>query len=519
MPRCHCRLVIIALSLLVGACGFSQQKGAATQWLADAAQAERISRVETGIPPVVIRGEEPISMNIRQWMELYKIPGLSLAVFDNYKIVWSKSYGVRETGNGDPVRLDTIFQAGSISKPVTAMAIMHYVERGKFSLDEDINAKLSSWRVPENEFTNEQKVTLRRLLSHSAGTTVHGFPGYAVGDPVPTLVQVLNGEKPANTAPVRVDTVPGKQFRYSGGGTTIVQLMLVDQLRKPFPQIMQETVIGPLKLEESSYEQPQPRERAARAASGHRRDGKVVEGKWHIYPEMAAAGLWTTPTDLALVAIEMCESKRGSSNRILSQRSVQEMLTAQAEPVGIGFFLERNSDQFGHDGADEGFQANLIAFANSGKGMAVMANSDNGFRIFHRIAASVAKEYGWNSFKPQPEPRGAILALIAQLKGVDRALSEYKSMRSERPANELSPADLNTLGYTMLSAGQVSDAIRVFEANIALYPDDWNAYDSLGEGYMTARRKDEAIANYRKSLQMNPKNDNGRKMLEKLGVH
>ncbi len=489
-----------------------------TQWVADPSQAARIERVEKGLPAVTIHGEAPISMTLQQWMEFYKIPGLSVVVFDNYKIVWKKSYGVKQAGNSDPVTLDTIFQAGSISKPLTAMAVMHYVEQDKFSLDDNINDKLVSWKLPENDFTKQKKVTLRELLSHSAGTTVHGFPGYAVGEPRPTLVQVLDGEKPANTAPVRVDMLPGKEFRYSGGGTTIVQLMMTDQLKKPFPQIMSETVIKPLGLTSSSYEQPQPPERQAIAASGHRPDGKMVEGKWHIYPEMAAAGLWTTPTDLAKAAIEMGLSKRGKSNRILSQATAKTMLTVQADPVGLGWFLNKATDQFGHDGADEGFQADLIALADSGRGIAVMVNSDNGFMLFPGLAQSVASEYAWTSFKPQQLPIGMQLSVVAQLKGADRALQEYKAMRAERPAKDFNPGDLNSLGYTLLRGAKVDDAVRVFETNVALYPNDWNVYDSLGEALMNAGRKDEAIANYKKSLELNPKNDNGKKMLEKLGV-
>ena len=495
------------------------QKNAVTEWVADSSQAARIQRVENGLTPVTIHGEAPISMTLRQWMDFYKIPGMSVAVFDKYKIVWKKSYGVRQAGSPEPVTLDTIFQAGSISKPLTAMAVMHYVQQGKFSLDEDINDKLISWKVPENDFTKQKKVTLRELLSHSAGTTVHGFPGYAVGEPRPTLVQVLDGVKPANTAPVRVDMLPGKEFRYSGGGTSIVQLMLVDQLKKPFPQIMDETVIKPLGLTRSSYEQPEPAARQAIAASGHHSDGKVVEGKWHIYPEMAAAGLWTTPTDLAKVAIEMALSKQGKSNRILSRATTKEMLTMQADPVGLGWFLNKNTDQFGHDGDDEGFQAALIAFSDSGKGMAIMVNSENGVLVFSRLEASVAKEYGWTSYTPEPEPIGWTLAAIARLKGADRALQEYKDMRAERPAKDFHPADLNSLGYILLQGGKSDDAVKVFEANVSLYPDDWNAYDSLGEGLMNAGRRDEAIANYKKSIEMNPNNENGKMMLQKLGVH
>ncbi len=506
------------ICLLSGVLYGAGPKKSQTEWTSTPAQVAHIARIENGLAPVILKGEAPANLSLKKWMELFNIPGLSVAVFENYQLVWAKAYGVKQNGRPEPVTLDTLFQAGSISKPVTALAVLHYVEAGKFSLDENINNKLISWKLPDNEFTRDQKVTLRRLLSHSGGTTVHGFPGYAPSERVPTLVQVLNGESPANTAPVRVDLVPGTKFRYSGGGTTIVQLMLVDQLKKPFPQIMDETVIHPLGLQHSSYEQPLTAPRTAFCATGHRASGKIVEGKWHIYPEMAAAGLWTTPSDLAQVAIEVAKSKFGKSNKILSQTMTRQMLTVQADPVGLGWFLNAKTDEFGHNGADEGFQAYLAAFADSGSGLVVMANSDNGFMIFDRLASAVAREYGWSNFRSQPEPPFVKLAQVYRLKGVDAALAQYTALRSEGPADKLGPDDLNSLGYVIMMDDKIPDALRVLQANVALYPNNANAYDSLGEAYMKSGNNQQAIENYRKSLQLDPKNDNAIKMLKKLGV-
>jgi CubicO group peptidase (beta-lactamase class C family) len=203
---------------------------------------------------------------------------VSVAVFDRFEMVWAKTYGVKQAGGSEPVTLDTLFQAASISKPVTAMAALHFVEAGTWTLDEDINNRLLSWKLPDNEFTKEQKATLRRLLSHTAGTTIHGFAGYQADQPLPTLPQVLDGKAPANSGPVRVDLVPGTKERYSGGGFTIVQLMMVDQLKKPFPQIMMETVLAPLGLQHSTYEQPLPPSRAPMAATGTYENGTSVRG-------------------------------------------------------------------------------------------------------------------------------------------------------------------------------------------------------------------------------------------------
>jgi CubicO group peptidase (beta-lactamase class C family) len=489
-----------------------------TRWLADASQAARIERVEQGLPPITLADGTALKLDLRGWMEVFRVPGVSVAVFDNFRVVWRKSYGVRETGTAVPVTLDTTFQAGSVSKPVTALAAMRLVQDGHLTLDENINNRLVSWTVPDNAFTAHEKVTLRRLLSHSAGLSVHGFPGYPVGAPLPTLVQVLNGEKPANTAPVRMVMVPGTKFEYSGGGTTVVQLLLVEQLKKPFPQLMAEAVFRPLGLKHSSYEQPQPPERAAMSAVGHRTDGMPVPGKWHLYPEMAAAGLWTTPGDLAEVAVEVAKSEHGKSNRILSQENIHQMLTVQASPVGLGFFLATNSDRFGHDGDDDGFKTSLIAFSDSGQGAVVMANSDYGAWLVGPMFASLAKEYGWKNFTAEPMRPHVRFIVIARKLGAARALEDYSAQRAHGPDKDFSPVDLNAGGYDLLGAGRTEDAIRIFQANVGLYPTDANAYDSLAEAYALADKKELAILNYEKSLALNPKNDNARERLGILGV-
>ena len=505
--------VVLVLHSTTVAAG--QSAKTATEWLADPTHAAKIASAEREIVAVVPGEPEPLRLTLQRWMELYKIPGVSVAVFDQQKLVWAKAYGVKEAGRPDLVTLDTLFQAGSISKPVTAMAALRYVEAGRWSLDEPINERLVSWKLPANDLQKDQRVTLRRLLSHNAGTTVHGFPGYAVGAPVPTVVQVLDGEPPANTAPVRVDIAPGSKVRYSGGGTTIVQLMMTDQLKKPFPAIMAETVLNPLGMTHSSYEQPLPAGRAAMTASGTRSGGQVVEGRWHVYPEMAAAGLWTTPSDLARVAIEVSLAHAGRSSRVLSQAMTRQMLTPQAEDFGLGFAVDPDDDAFGHNGADEGFQAYLRAFVGSGRGVVIMANSDNGFAIFNRLADSIGRAYGWKGLEAGDDPPSATADLLTKLRGTDRAIAWYRSARA-RGVGRLAPSDLNSLGYRLLGAGQIADAVKVFEANVELYPEDANAYDSLGEGQAAAGNTKAAIENYRKSLAMDPKNENAKKMLLKL---
>ncbi|MBL0694685.1 serine hydrolase [Comamonas sp. JC664] len=507
---------IFALPLLLTAAAPAEP---VTQWVARPSEAARIARVESGLPPLRLPGEAPRTLSLQEWMTLYKIPGVSIAVFEKGALVWAKSYGVREAGGAEPVTLETLFQAASISKPVTALAAMHHAEKRKWSLDADINEKLVSWKVPESAYTQEQKVTLRRLLSHSAGTTVHGFAGYAAGAPVPTTRQVLDGEAPANSSPVRVDTVPGTLTRYSGGGTTIVQQMLVDQLQKPFPRIMRDTVLAPLGLKHSTFEQPLPKALESLAAVGTLSDGTSLEGRWHTYPELGAAGLWTTPSDLARIALEVSKASNGKSRRIVSPSMAKQMLTRHSEAFGIGFMRREGKAWFGHGGGNAGYRAFLLAFADSGSGIAVMTNSEEGSRLIDRILVSAGAEYGWKDIEAQDDSPSAMVDLLVRAKGADAAIAWYKSQKAAQPeAANLSPAILNDVAYSLLRAKKLDEALKVFEANVAFYPDDSNAHDSLGEGYAMAGRKKEAIHHYKKSLELNPKNDNAVRQLKGLGA-
>jgi CubicO group peptidase (beta-lactamase class C family) len=367
----------------------------------DAALAARISRIENGLlPAVVIRGQSPKTMTMSERMAFHKVPGVSVAFFDHGQVTWTRAYGFADLAAKKRVTPDTLFQAASISKPVTALAALRLVQDGKLSLDEDVNVKLKSWKVPENAFTAKEKVTLRRILSHSAGLSVHGFPGYASGEPLPTVVQILNGEKPANNDPIRVDVVPGTMWRYSGGGYVILQLLMTDVTGEPFPKIMQDLVLQPAGLTHSTYDQPLPKNLLPDAATPYRSNGDAVKGGPHTYPEMAPAGLWTTPSDLARMTIEVQEEYSGASSKILNHATARQMLTRQINSSGLGFALESGGDKphFGHGGANEGYRCDLEAYTDSGQGIAIMTNSDSGSQLFSEFLRAVAKEYNWPDF-------------------------------------------------------------------------------------------------------------------------
>ena len=365
---------------------------------------QRIKNIENGlVPSVVIEGQPIEKMNLQERMEHYKVPGVSIAFIDDHKISWTKVYGVVDKENGKLITPETRFQAASISKPVAAMAALKLVQDGKLNLTENVNNKLTSWKVPDNEFTQNKKVNLQGLLNHSAGLTVHGFRGYAKVEPVPTLVQLLNGEKPANSDPIRVDISPDAIHRYSGGGYSVMQQLLIDIESKQFPEILKELVLDPIGMNYSTYEQPLPENLWTEAVTGYRRNEEEVKGKWHTYPEMAAAGLWTTPSDLAKFAIEIMLSLEENSNKVLSKAMTERMLTKVHGKYGLGLGIERdeNTFTFGHGGSNEGFKCNMTAFPIKGQGVVIMTNGDRGGELYSEIIKSIDNEYGWNAYKPQ----------------------------------------------------------------------------------------------------------------------
>jgi len=380
--------------------------------------AASIHQVETSLcPPVLLVGDSTWTLEAR--MKKYGVPGVSLAVIRDYKILWSKAYGIMDKDSKEPVTTQTLFQAGSISKPVAAYGALHEVQQGKIKLEENVNTYLRSWKLPDNEFTKEKKVSLKNLLSHTGGITVHGFLGYSPDLPLPTLVQVLNGERPANSPPIRVDKVPGGEPRYSGGGYTIMQQMLIDTEGKPFPEIMNEQVLGPLGMTSSTYRQPLPPDQLTKAATGYLPNGTMTKGKRHTYPEMAAAGLWTTAEDLARFAIDVQLSLKGESNKVLSKDAVTRMLTPfKADDQGLGLFLSKfNGDvYFQHGGWDEGFSSKLIAHKEKGYGVVVLINSNQPDFIEELIRA-VALTGKWDSYVLTYQPRPMTEAFISKTIG------------------------------------------------------------------------------------------------------
>jgi CubicO group peptidase (beta-lactamase class C family) len=332
-------------------------------------------------------------------MERMHVPGVSVAVIKDYKIHWAKAWGVADAETGAPVTTETMFQAASISKPVAAMASLKAIQDGKFGLDQDVNTILKSWKMPPSEFMKDAPVTPRELMSHTSGTgDGFGFPGYPPSAPLPTIPQILDGLSPSNVGKVRLERPPMTGSKYSGGAVIIEQLVLTDAVGKSFTDIMRDWVLAPIGMTNSSYEQPLPPDRQKQAARAHNGGGRPMDAKWHVYPEQAAAGLWTTPSDLAKFAIEVQLELLGKSNRVLTQKMAEEMVTpVGVGPFAVGFQIEQDGQgwYFEHSGANWGFQCDLYAHRAKGYGVAVMTNSDSGGRLAR--GDRVARAYNWDS--------------------------------------------------------------------------------------------------------------------------
>ena len=360
---------------------------------------QHIARIEEGLlPPVKVVQGPPLRMSVREEMASHHMAAVSVAIVRNGHLDWAKAYGF--ASGRIPATAETLFQAASISKSVVAMASLQMVEQHKLSLDAPVDTELKTWKLASGKSTPEEPVTLRRLLSHTAGTNVHGFAGYAAGVPVPTLVQVLNGAKPAHSPAVVVDQYPGQQFRYSGGVYEVIQQMMLDSAGSTsFPELMQQTVLRPLEMVHSTFEQPLPPSLLVKAAQPVDESGVAIAGGPHIYPEMAAAGLWTTPTDLALWLIEMQQSLKGKANHVLSTEMTRTMLTAVKGGYGLGVEVSSSKDvlHFSHGGSNSGFRTHYFA-DSEGNGAVIMTSSDGGDVLIGDFLRAVAAEYGWNAF-------------------------------------------------------------------------------------------------------------------------
>jgi CubicO group peptidase (beta-lactamase class C family) len=398
MKRFH--PIAIALLALIASCTQGQQPDK----VYSKAIEDKISRVETNLCAAI---SDKDSWTLADRMKFYQVEGLSIAVIHNHEVEWARGYGYADVAGRRPVTTTTLFQAGSISKSLNAVGVLLLVQRNQLGLDEDINSWLKTWKFPYDSVSRGRHITLGNLLSHSGGLSVHGFPGYEKGESLPAIDDILDGKKPANTPAVRSIIEPGRKYIYSGGGTTITQRMVMDVTGLPYDQYMSVNVLQPLGMDHSSYSQPPPA--SDDRATGYLNGDKAVPGNYHIYPEQAAAGLWTTPTDIGKYIIESQLAFAGKSAKVLDHATTVTRLSPYIDSIadnvvreGLGVFLFQSGTDhwFNHNGSDVGFLSSYYGCLESGDGVVVMINNDINGKLLREVVNSVARVYDWKNFKP-----------------------------------------------------------------------------------------------------------------------
>jgi CubicO group peptidase (beta-lactamase class C family) len=429
--------------------------------------ATRMARIEHGLGPEVRIKGAPGGASIEDRLRVHHTPGVCVAILHDHRVVAAKAYGVADATTGERLTETTLMQAASVSKMFTALAALKEVEAGKIPLEASVNQTLRSWRLPDNDLTRATPVTLKHLLSHTGGINVPSVPQEGRA---PTLLELLEGKPPAITPPVRVDLAPGTKFRYSGGGPTIVQQMLVDVEGRPFPELMNDLVFEPLALSHSTFTQPLKSERWPSVAVGHDFDRTVVDGNFRVWVGAAAGGLWSTPADIARLLLEVQLGLRGQS-KVVSKETASRMTTSVASigegdavTIALGPFVEKHGAgvYFGHDGLGIGFMT-IARASTTGEGAVVMANSQGAGPLLLEVLRSIAAEYAWEGWLPPPIDVAAVDPAHLVALGGRYSGDSDESMRIAAKANHL-------------------EARQPFREPLELYPVAADAFVSRADG-------------------------------------
>lgn len=452
--------------------------------------------------------------SLKERMAYYEVNAVSIAVIKDYRVEWVKAYGYADLSEKKLATPQTLFQAASISKSLNSLGILKLVEEGKLGLDSDINTYLKDWKFPYDSISKGKKITIAHLLNHTAGLSIGGFGGYEKGAKLPTTIETLDGLKPSNSNAVRSIFEPGLKFQYSGGGTTITQLILENTTGEKYEEYMMKNVLTPLGMDSSSFNQPPATGKEKLLATGYNID-KEVKGKYHIYPEKAAAGLWTNPTDLAKYIIETQLSLLGKSNKILSKE-----MSAKRVDTNFGVFVNdfNGTKYFGHSGGNEGFVCYYGGDFEGGNGIVVMTNGRMSM-INNEIVCSIASLNNWKNYPLESKKESIALTIRKEChKNIDKGIELYKNLKKNNIAdyNFSNESELNQLGYELLRDAKIESAIKIFDLNVKEFPNSANVYDSRGEAYFNKKEYLLAKNDYLKSLEMDPTNQNAKETLLKI---
>lgn len=370
-----------------------------------------------------IKSLDSLKNGTAEMMSRYNLKGLSVAVFENYNIIWTNQWGIKAADSGEKIDSNTAFSTASISKPMVAIVCAILEEKGLINLNAPIAQYLKSWQMPGSGFTKTTAVTWKHLLSHTAGTSQGGFEDYYQGDSIPTIVESLQGKLlPRSKKPIEFLFKPETNWQYSGGGYVIIQCALEDHFKKPLAQIVKEQLLDPLHLQHSTMIQPNENGFLTNIAKVHSSNGKIIRTGIPITPQVAPSGLWSTPTDLALIAIEMQKALNGKG-KVISKTVADKVtnIVTMKGPRGWSYGWQRslgygNLDWFSHDGSNTGTGGDLLATMKNGNGIAVLANGDkpNRLPVMAYIEKEVITKLNWtkplktNSIKIPSELKNAI---------------------------------------------------------------------------------------------------------------
>lgn len=435
----------------------------------------KIKQVENNLhkPPSFIWKDSTLqSFNIYDRMKLYNVPAISIAVIEDGKLVWARAYGLADKTENKPVDNNTLFQAASISKSLNSLAIMKLAENNQLDLNKDIRDYLKTWTFPDNEFSKGKTITLKSLLSHTAGLSVHGYWGYTREDKIPTINEILDGKFPANNDPVKPVLEPNQKLQYSGGGTLITRKIIEDNINSNYRKLLSSTVLEPLQMTRSTFYAPFETN-DVNFASAYNKDGKEIAGKYHVYPEYSPDGLWTTATDLSKFIIDIQKSLKGETKALLSQKSAIEMTTPVKENGALGVYIREFDGEkyFYHTGGNEGYSCVYMGGISNGKGVVMLTNSDNGEALYTEIIASISRVLGWNVFKAEERNR-----YIASENDIKRLTGSYLNKNGQSTVS-ISAKDKD-LYYNSAELGQ-QEKLNFIDANTFFLQSNPSSYFRL----------------------------------------
>ncbi|MGE7883653.1 serine hydrolase domain-containing protein [Bacillus sp. NPDC094077] len=335
------------------------------------------------------------SNNIYEKMKQYSVAGLSLAIIRDGKLDEATAFGTLESGTTRDITTNSLLHSCSISKFTTAMLVLTLSDQEIVHLDEDVNDRLTSWNIPTNLFTSQKKITLRNLLSHQSGIIdpPNSFEHYTLAQGLPKMAEILAGNTLYCPVPIEVSYEPESEFHYSDANFCMIELLLEDITGKPFNLLLQEYIFQPLQLKNSTVFSPEDINKMDTFACGHNKDGTVTTEKYPFYPFTAASGIWTTPTDLSTLVIEIIHSLQGNSKLKLSQKTVLDMISPQgcSKWTGLGVFLDDSHEelQIYSLGWGVGFQCMMVCYPYRGNGAVIMTNTDLGVHQMEGVIGEV----------------------------------------------------------------------------------------------------------------------------------